>query len=110
METGTDPVCEYCERAAVNAWLSARFRMKFEGISSEAGAFVILGYAFTYIINNLITVLQADAVCGHAVKPEEILPIQNTKHRQDQSQLKYCMNCGENYGKGRGRPCQKHII
>ena len=47
--------------AAVNAWSSACFRMEFEGISSEAGVFVILGHGFTYIISNLITVLQA---CG----------------------------------------------
>ena len=39
----------------------ACFRMEFEGISSEAGVFVILGHGFTYIISNLITVLQA---CG----------------------------------------------
>ena len=45
----------------VYAWSSACFRMEFEGISSEAGVFVILGHGFTYIISNLITVLQA---CG----------------------------------------------
>lgn len=45
--------------------------MKFEGISSEAGAFVILGHGFTYIISNLITVFRACGSLWHAEKLDE---------------------------------------
>ncbi len=81
-------------------------------LQMKTGAFVILGHAFTYIINDLVTGLRAEGgleICCRIRRNRVETIVTVCGQKSDQQKILYDAVMG-NHVKGREQPCQKHII